>query len=214
MYVPEHFSLKDEAGIRELMGRYDFALLVTAAEGVPVATHLPVLHDPAGGPWGRLHAHMARANRQWRRFEGMAEAGTEALMIFQGPHAYVSPTWYEAPHPAVPTWNYLAVHAYGVPRILAEPAEVRNLLLRLIEKHEARRPAPWRLTDQPAAFIDGMMKGIVAFEMVVTRLQAKAKLSQNKPPEQALRAAAALERDEHPLAEATAAEMRRDRRRG
>lgn len=210
MYVPKHFQIPDPSEIRDLIAAHDFALFVTTAGdgagdgagGAPEASHLPVLHDPAAGPHGTLHAHMARANPQWRAFEAMAREGAEVLVVFQGPHAYVSPTWYETDRPSVPTWNYLAVHATGVPRVLDEADEVRNLLVRLSEKHEAGRTPPWRLADQPADFVEGMMKGIVAFEIPIARWDAKAKLSQNRPPEQAARVADALEAGNPPLAAA------------
>lgn len=179
MYVPEHFSLDDPAAVAGVIQNHGFALLVTAPGGVPRAIHLPFLHEPEPGPHGTLLAHMARANPQWRDFAALAAAGGEALVIFQGPHGYISPNWY-GPGPAVPTWNYVAVHAYGLPRLIEEEARVRALQERLVETFEAGGRAPWSMAGQDDKYIRGMLRGIVAFEIPVTRIEAKAKLSQNK----------------------------------
>ena len=191
MYLPDPFALHDQAAIAGLLQRHSFALLVTAAGGAPQASHLPFLYDPGRGPKGRLTAHLARANPQAAELERLAAEGGEALVVFQGPHAYVSPTWYGAA-PAVPTWNYLAVHAYGTPEIVAEPARVRAVLERLVAVHESALPEPWSLDGQKDTFVATMIRGILAFEIPVARLDAKAKLNQNKPAEERLAAAAAL----------------------
>ena len=115
MYLPRHFAEDDTAVLHRLMGRYDVALLVTTVDGAPFASHLPLLVEPGAGPNGTLKGHMSRANPQWRGFAG----GGEALAVFQGPHAYVSPSWY-AGESVVPTWNYTAVHAYGTPRAIVD----------------------------------------------------------------------------------------------
>lgn len=192
MYTPKHFALEDPARIHELIESYSFATLVTALSAVPQAVHLPFLYDPAAGDKGTLYAHLARANPQWQDFDALAAAGGEALVIFQGPHAYVSPNDYHSDKPNVPTWNYLAVHAYGCPRLLSDEAAARDLLARLSAKHEADRAAPWRFADLPTSFSEAMMKGIVAFEIPLTRLEAKAKLSQNKTRQQTASAAVAM----------------------
>jgi transcriptional regulator len=152
---------------------------------------------------------MARPNPQWRDFERLAEAGQEALVIFQGPHSYISPAWYGEGPPNVPTWNYVAVHAYGIPRTLDDPAAVRALLERLVATQEAGQTPPWSTAGLTEKFIDGMQRGLVAFEIPVTRLEAKAKLSQNKAPAQVAAAAAVLEGAEAPLARQTGTWMRR-----
>src|SRR5579884_840207 len=117
MYIPKHFAVHDPAWIRAFIDEYRFATLVTLADGEPFATHLPLLYEPGAGPNGLLRGHMARANPHWKSFEGSIQ-----LAIFTGPHAYVSPTWYETAGPAVPTWNYTAVHAYGKARVVDEAA--------------------------------------------------------------------------------------------
>jgi transcriptional regulator len=127
---------------------------------------------------------MARANPQWREFRGLAERGDQALVAFQGPHAYISPTWY-GPGEAVPTWNYVAVHAYGTPQVIDDPSEVRALLERLVHQQEAGFQTPWSLEQAEDSYITRMLRGI--------RLEAKAKLNQNRTPDQRRGAVAALE---------------------
>lgn len=209
MYIPQQFVLDDKARIRALIERYDFAVMVTAPAGRPQAVHLPFLYDPDAGPNGTLYAHLARANPQWQDFAALEAAGGEALVIFQGPHAYVSPTDYRSDKPNVPTWNYLAVHAYGCPRAIADDAAVRDLLGRLSAKQEAARAVPWRLADLPEAFSAAMIKGIVAFEMPLTRLEAKAKLGQNKTRPQVAAAAAAMAAAADPQVRCVGEEMAR-----
>ena len=179
MYVPEAFSLDDPAAVAGVIQSHCFALLVTASGGVPRATHLPFIYEPEPGPHGTLLAHMARANPQWRDFAALAAAGGEALVIFQGPHGYISPNWY-GPGDAVPTWNYQAVHAYGRPVISDDQDKARAQQEALVAAFEAASPLPWSLAGQDDAYVRRMLRGIVTFEMPVTRLEAKAKLSQNK----------------------------------
>jgi transcriptional regulator len=204
VYVPRHFEASDVAWCHALIRREPFAILAAADEaGVPFATHLPVVLDATRGPLGTLVAHVARPNPQWRHFG----PGRPVLVIFAGPHAYVSPSWY-GHHPSVPTWNYVAVHAYGVPQLVEEPARVRACLERLVHLFEDGRPAPWRMDGLPAAYLESMMRGIVAFEIPIDRLEGKAKLSQNRPADDRARVRAALAADpEDPLGQAVAALM-------
>ena len=184
MFVPKHFLLEDPARIREVLQRYDFALLITATGGVPSATHLPMLYDETRGDKGVLLGHMARANAHWKDLATLSESGGEALAVFQGPHAYISPTWYGGGKPTVPTWNYVAVHAYGTPRLIEDPIEVAALLDRLVEVQEQGQDQPWSTRGLEESFLSAMRRGVVAFEIPISRLQAKAKLSQNKEPAQ------------------------------
>lgn len=207
MYVPEPFIVADQAVAAEVMRRYSFALLVTAPGGVPRATHLPFIYEPTPGPHGTLLAHMARANPQWRDFAGPA-AGGEALVIFQGPHSYISPAWYGAGPPNVPTWNYVAVHAYGLPRVIEDAAEVRALLERLVTVQEESLSPRWSTAGLTEKYLAGMQRGLVAFDIPVSRLEAKAKLSQNKPAAQLAAAMAVVEQAQDPLARATGQWMR------
>jgi transcriptional regulator len=139
------------------------------------------------GPQLHLLAHLARPNPQ---LADLADA--EALAIFSGPHAYISPSWYEG-GPAVPTWNYADVHAYGRVRLVEDRAWLRGLVRRLSERHEAANPAPWRMQDLLERYVEGMLNGIVGLDIAVSRLEGKYKLSQNRPPGDRPRIIAALE---------------------
>jgi transcriptional regulator len=194
MYIPASFRADDRAVLHEFIDRHSFATLVTVVDGAPFATHLPVLLDRQRGA---LLGHVARANPHWRAFDGSAES----LMIFAGPHAYVSPSWY-ATHPAVPTWNYAAVHVYGVPSVLDE-ARLQELLDRLVRRYEAGRERPWTM-DLPADYLRKMVQAIVGFEMPIARMEGKFKLSQNRSAEDRERVIAALaagDADERALSE-------------
>jgi transcriptional regulator len=148
---------------------------------------VPLLLDPARASAGVLLGHMARANPHWRRLE--AQPGV--LAVFHGPHAYVSPSWY-ATHPSVPTWNYAVVHVHGNARLIHESRDLEPLVRRLVERHEQPRPQPWSM-DLPADYQAGMLQGIVGFEIEITAITGKFKLSQNRPAADRERVAAALE---------------------
>ena len=180
MYVPQHFALDDLPAIHAIIRENSFATLVSTRSGEMVASHLPFMVSE-GGPagFGVLRAHMARANAHWQQFDGE----TEALVIFEGVHGYISPDWY-ARGKAVPTWDYIAVHAYGTPRIIEDEAAVVAMLHELVHVYEDGRETPWRSEDQEASYIAGMAKGIVAFEILISRLEGKAKLGQNRPTDQ------------------------------
>ena len=208
MYIPDMFALEDREAAFALIRRFDFALVVTALGGTPMASHLPILLDAERGPNGTLMGHMARANPQWRDFEALAETGTEALVVFQGAHAYVSPRWYGHDGKAVPTWNYMAVHAYGTPRVVKEDDSTHAHLEHLVSTQEAAMPEPWSLDGQSPDYLAAMRRGIVAFEIPIARLEAKAKLSQNKTPEERAGVIAALETAGDPLAGMLADVMR------
>ncbi len=205
MYVPEAFETSEPEWCHALIRAEGFATLVTVdAGGVPFATHAPLLLDERRGPLGTLLGHVARANPQWRVFT----AGRPALAVFQGPHAYISPTWYEA-HPSVPTWNYVAVHAYGVPAVLEDPARVTALLARLTRTYESGRPNPWTFESLTEEYVWRMIRAIVAFEIPIERLEGKAKLSQNRSAADQVGVRAGLEASGDPLANAVAALMGR-----
>jgi len=186
MYVPNHFAEDDPAKLYEAIERYSFATLVSLGGDGLEASHLPLLIDRAAGTHGTLLGHMARANLQWKRADGQ-----EVLAIFSGPHAYISPQWYEATQ-VVPTWNYVAVHAYGRLELIEDEAKVRQLLDCTVETFEAGQPQPWRL-DEPAEFVERLVKQIVAFRIPITRLEGKWKLNQNRPAEQREKVIAKLE---------------------
>ena len=175
MYRPRHFDVDDAAVLRRFMREQSFALLVTAPKGVPTASHIPLFLDTDGDGPDRLLGHVAKANTQWRDFDGE----TEAMAMFWGPHAYVSPSWYQS-EKMVPTWNYVTVHAYGKPRVLPEPKDARDVLARLIGVYESDATGNWSMDRLPETFVEKQLKGIVAFEMPIGRLQGKFKLSQNR----------------------------------
>jgi transcriptional regulator len=202
MYTPLHFRIDDPALLHDLMRRFSFATLVTTHQGRPIATHLPFLVYADGGEYGRLVGHMARLNEQWRDFE----SGAEALVIFQGDHTYISPSWYEV-HPSVPTWNYMVTHAYGVPRILTDEADIREALRALVAMHEEGADDPWPM-DLPDEYLRNMMRGIVAFELPIARLEGKFKLSQNRSTRDRERVIATLAQSSDPGAQAIGAAMR------
>jgi transcriptional regulator len=175
MYVPDHFAEDDPERIAEIIDGYGFALVVTVdGEGLPFASHLPLMHEPGRGPRGTIVGHMARDNPQWRHFE----RERDVLAVFSGPHAYVSPSWYDT-HPAVPTWNYAAVHVYGRPRIIEDIDAKKAAMKRLVDRHEAARETPWKM-DLPPSYETGMLRAIVAFEIEISRIEGKFKLSQNR----------------------------------
>ncbi len=190
MYIPHDFKVEDRTVLFDLMQRFSFATLVSMQDGVPVASHLPFLVHPGNDGQGQLVAHMARANSQWKSFA----AGQEVLVIFQGDHAYISPSWYSV-HPSVPTWNYAVVHAYGVPHIIEDYDETMRILRELVNRHEGRFAAPWQM-NLPADYEHKMIKGIVAFAIDLTRIEGKFKLSQNRNEADRNGVIAALEQEQ------------------
>lgn len=179
MYNPKAFAVEDLPQLHGMMGDCRLAVLITQGEHGLQASHLPLLLDPQQGPNGSLYGHMARANPQWRDLE----AGAEALVVFSGADAYVSPGFYpsKAEHgKVVPTWNYLAVHAYGRAEVFSDPHRLRNLVSALTDRHETGRAQPWKIDDAPAEYIDSMLKAIVGFALPIQRLEGKRKLNQNR----------------------------------
>ncbi len=184
MYIPAHFAA-DRAAVHELLARHGAADLITQTTDGLLATMLPFAYDPAAGEHGTLYGHVARNNDQWRK-----PALGESLAIVRGPDAYVSPSWYaaKAEHGrVVPTWNYVTAHVYGRLVVHDDPVWVEDVVRRLTAKHEAARlqapgqRMPWSVDDAPRAFIEGQLRAIVGLELQITRIEAKAKLSQNRP---------------------------------
>lgn len=175
MYCPEAFVVSDPERLQGFIEQYSFATLVNTVDGRPFATHLPLLLDPNTSAQGALLGHMARANPQWQAFE----SGQEVLAIFQGPHAYISPSWYETT-PAVPTWNYATVHVYGAPRIIEGSERLAALVDRLTAVYESGMPQPWP-GDIPMDFKQKLLKAIVGFVIDITHIEGKFKLGQNRP---------------------------------
>ena len=191
-YVPRHFRLDDPAALEAFVAANAFGTLVSAGAAGLSVSHLPFLPERGGDGRRRLLGHVARANAHWQELEGAGEV----LVVFSGPHAYVSPSWY-ANHPSVPTWNYAVVHAHGRARLLP-PEALPGLLDRLSRAYEDARPSPWRMAGLPADYTARMLPAIVGFEVAVERLEGKFKLSQNRRPEDIDGVAAALEREGQP----------------
>jgi transcriptional regulator len=175
MYNPAAFAEDDVSQLHAFLRQKSFATLVSTGENGLVASHIPLLLDPQGGRLGHLLGHMARANSQWRQITG------EVLAVFQGPHTYISPSWYEEPG-LVPTWNYVAVHAYGTLQIVGERKDLLEILRRTVTFYEASRPRPWSL-DFEGDRLDSFLRAIVGFRIEISRLEGKWKLSQNHPEE-------------------------------
>jgi transcriptional regulator len=182
MYVPAHFKPDDDE-VRGLLRNLGASNLVTAtAEGL-LATMLPLVYDegesrPGLGPWGALLGHVARNNRQWQ-----VQATGEAMVIAAGPDAYISPTWYATKREhgrVVPTWNYITAHVHGRLVIHDDPAWVEANVRRLTAQHERMREVPWSVDDAPEAYLAGQLKAIVGVEIVISRVEGKWKLSQNR----------------------------------
>ena len=179
MYVPRAFAVDDVPILHQQMLATPLPVLVTHGSQGLIASHVPLLLNPDEGACGTLYGHLARANPHWK---ALAE-GAEALVIFAGEQAYISPSFYpgKAEHgKAVPTWNYLAVHAYGQAEVFDDAERLLALVSRLSHKHEAERPEPWAVSDAPGDYIASMLKEIVGFRLPITRLDGKRKLSQNR----------------------------------
>lgn len=172
MYIPEHFREDDAERIAALLRAYPFALLICARDGRPQATHLPLLYETDGSGRAWLCGHLARANPQWHELK----EGGEALTVFNGPHAYISPRWYE--RPGVPTWNYAAVHVRGRAELIEDRDELSALVGRMAEAFE-EGVIPWRWSDHAERF-DAMLEHVVGFRLAVERVEAKFKLGQNR----------------------------------
>jgi transcriptional regulator len=181
VYIPDAFRQDSPEGLHAFVRHHSFGTLVTAAPDsagivVPTANHLPFLLDTTRGPKGVLRAHLARANPQWRLFR----PDQEVLVIFTGPHAFVSSAWYEHPAEMVPTWNFTAVHAYGQPRLVDQDTAAFELLRDLMAVYQPESAPP--AVDPPDEALRTRVRGIVAFEVEVTRWEGKFKLSQNRTP--------------------------------
>lgn len=186
MYAPPAFAERDTGRLRAFVEAEPFGMLVADGPDGASVSHLPFLLDEAEDGALTLHAHAAAANPQAGLLDGVA-----VLVVFQGPHGYVSPRWYGA-GPAVPTWNYGAVHVRGLARTFREPARLEALVTRLADRFESGREDPWSLAQTPRAFREAMLSAIVGIKIAVTDIEGKMKLSQNRPPADRFSVAAAL----------------------
>lgn len=179
MYLPEHFRETRTESLHAIVREHPFGMLVTHSALGLDADHLPFELDATRGPLGTLQTHVARANPLWTSIPG----GAEVMVVFRGPHGYVSPGWYPSKHEThrqVPTWNYEVVHAHGTLRIVDDQKFVRGVVARLTRSQEASEPKPWKMGDAPPEYLDQMLTMIVGIEVQLSRLEGKRKLSQNK----------------------------------
>jgi transcriptional regulator len=191
MYVPTAFEETDRGRLHAFIEAHSFGLLVSNHPGGPFATHLPFLLRWDAGPHGTLVGHMARANPHWHGLDGQ-----EVLAVFSGPHAYVSPTWYEAEN-VVPTWNYVAVHAYGTCRLVDDAEQLVGILADTVATYEGSMLKPWPL-DTGTDYFHKMVRGVVGFRLEISRLEGKWKLNQNHPQERREKVIRALGQSEDP----------------
>ncbi|MBT2682256.1 FMN-binding negative transcriptional regulator [Bacillus sp. ISL-37] len=173
MYIPKHFKIEDEEQIYEFIEKYSFATLYSTHKGEPYATHLPLILKKEEKA---LYGHFARPNGQWKDIENQS-----VLVVFQGPHCYISPSWYEI-NDAVPTWNYVSIHLYGKVEIIEDEKVIFDSLNDMVKKYE-KPDSPYNLNNVDSKYIEGLSKGIVAFKITINKIEAKAKLSQNHPVE-------------------------------
>ncbi len=182
MYVPAHFREDRVPVLHAAIRQIAFGTLVTLGPDGLVASHVPMLLDPEPAPFGTLRGHIARANPQWRA----PDPKVPALAIFTGPNAYITPSWYATKRQTgkvVPTWNYVAVHAQGPVSFFEDAERLRAVVTRLTDTHEAKRAAPWQVSDAPEDYVRAMLKAIIGFELPIARLEGKWKMSQNRPAE-------------------------------
>jgi transcriptional regulator len=192
MYIPAHFREERVEVMHDLIRRHSLATLVTLEPGGLNANHVPLLISPEPAPLGTLRGHVSRANAMWSDFDPKVQT----LAIFSGPEAYISPSWYatkEETGKVVPTWNYVAVHAYGRLEVFHDSERLKEIVRTLTEVHEGIFERPWSIDDAPAGYVDTLLNGIVGIEIKIDRLQGKWKVSQNRPPADQVRVAAALE---------------------
>lgn len=196
MYIPPAFHENDLPALHDTMRAARLCNFVTATNDGPIATPLPLLVNPTEGPNGTLYGHLARANPQWK-----LPALGQAVALFMGPDAYVTPAWYAAKQEhgkVVPTWNYVAVHAYGTAEFFDDADRLLDVVTRLTNLHEGQRPEPWAVTDAPAPFIRAQLRGIVGLRLPIARIEGKRKMSQNRPEADRRNVAAGLAESERP----------------
>jgi transcriptional regulator len=178
-YMPPAFRVDDLPLLLDHIARTGLATFITAGADCPLVSHVPLVHEPSDTGLGRLIGHLARANPQWQN----TDLSKPALAVFMGPDAYVSPSWYpsKAEHArVVPTWNYAVVHVRGALTFFDDAEWLRAAVERLTHHHESRRTDPWQVSDAPERFVASQLKGIVGFEIAITSIEGKYKLSQNR----------------------------------
>jgi transcriptional regulator len=172
MYIPKTFEVNDRTKLLEFVKNNSFGILFSQTNEGPFATHLPFLIDESRGRNGVLTSHMAKPNSHWKNLNNK-----EVLVVFPGPHAYISPTWYNETN-TVPTWNYVAVHILGEFKLVENKAEMKDIIEKMVDFYESSMPNPWK-AEFDDMFIDGLMNGIVGFEINIKKIEGKWKLNQN-----------------------------------
>ena len=201
MYIPSSFAERDTNNLHDFIEQNSFGLLVSQVDGLPFATHLPFLLERTAGSNGTLIGHMARANPQWR-----GAMGRTVLAIFSGPHAYISPTWYDAEQ-VVPTWNYTAVHASGRVQIIDDEAGLMKIVQDSVRVYERTMPRPWSF-DGSGTFAKALLAQIVGFRIEIEKIEGKWKLNQNQPVERREKVVRALREQSGENPQAVAAMMK------
>lgn len=199
MYIPEHFAERDVAVLHALVRSHPLGTWVAHAGERLTVNHIPFVLDSTRGPLGTLVGHVARANGVWKALPGQVES----VVVFQGPQAYITPSWYPAKQEhgkVVPTWNYAVVHAHGTPRVIDEPEWLRSHVTALTDVHEGERATPWRVSDAPADFVDALLRAIVGIEIPIASLTGKWKASQNRSMSDRLAVIAGLDESDDPEA--------------
>jgi transcriptional regulator len=206
MYLPAHYEERDPAVLHALVRSHPLSTWVVQGPDGLIVNHIPFLLDATSGTLGTLVGHVARPNPVWKQCLGTLSS----VAIFQGPEHYISPSWYptkEATGKAVPTWNYVVVHAHGVPRVFDDRKRLLAHVTALTDTHEAGHAVPWRVSDAPPDYIDAMLRGIVGIEIPIGSLVGKWKVSQNRPPDDRRAVALALQQFEDDRSRAMAAEV-------
>ena len=179
MYTPKYHALTDIATMHSHIAEHPLGAWVCTAKNQLVANHIPFVLDAQHGSNGRLLGHVSRANPVWRELYG----GAPSVVMFMGPHAYITPSWYPGKHQhgkVVPTWNYVTVHAHGVARAMEDPDWILDVINRLTDAQEVRRKEPWKVSDAPSEYIEKMLRAVVAIEIVIERLEGRLKVSQDE----------------------------------
>jgi transcriptional regulator len=212
MYTPKYHALTNVAAMRAHIAEYPLGAWVCMAQSQLMANHIPFVLDVQHGAHGRLLGHVSRANPVWRQLAD----GAPSVVMFMGPHAYITPSWYPGKHQhgkVVPTWNYVTVHAHGMARAIEDTEWILDVINRLTDAQESRRDTPWRVSDAPAAYIDQMLKAVVGIEIKIERLEGRLKVSQDEDKQDRLGAVEGLRRTSHAPAQILSGLVLREMRR-
>lgn len=212
MYTPKYHALTNVAAMRAHIAEYPLGAWVCMAQSQLMANHIPFVLDVQHGAHGRLLGHVSRANPVWRQLAD----GAPSVVMFMGPHAYITPSWYPGKHQhgkVVPTWNYVTVHAHGMARAIEDTEWILDVINRLTDAQESRRDTPWRVSDAPAAYTDQMLKAVVGIEIKIERLEGRLKVSQDEDKQDRLGAVEGLRRTSHAPAQILSGLVLREMRR-